>query len=178
MELLKTFSTNYANAFIALVGFGALVLASITLWFLKREFSAKYRPYVFPVVDTEPIHKSLGCTVSIVPRNVGPHPCNFKLSKIRLHIGDETYDTPDSKEWMLLPPQGICIRMPAGNVNDNGVMKIREGRYKKNRIELSFCLHTKSIENKFTKVQSFSYEINVLGEKPLALHRAEWVTNA
>jgi hypothetical protein len=178
VNCIKTFSADYANAVTALTALGALILAGVTLWFLKREFSAKYRPYVIPIVDVEKIQESLGCMVSIVPRNVGPHPCRFKLTKIRLHIGDETYETPDIKEWMLLAPQGVGLRMPAGHVNDAGVKKIREARYKNNHIEVSFTMHTTSIENKFNESKSFCYEINVLGETPQALFRPEWQQSA
>lgn len=174
MNWIKIFSADYANAVTALTAFGVLVLAGVTLWFLKREFSAKYRPYVMPVVNVEKIQEKLGCVVSIVPRNVGPHPCRFKLTKIRLHIGDETFETPDMKEWMLLAPQGVGLSMPAGYVNEVGVKNIREARYKKNRVEMSFTMQTTSIENKFTESKSFCYEINVLGEHPQALFRPEW----
>lgn len=174
MNWIKTFSTDYANAVTAFTALGAFILAGATLWFLKREYSAKYRPYVVPVVDTEKMQDHLGCTLSIVPCNAGPHPCFFKLSKIRLHIGDETYETPDTKEWMLLASQNVNVRMPAGRVNETGVKKIREGRYKNNRIELSFILHTTSTEKKFNESKSFSYEINVMSENPVALFRSEW----
>jgi hypothetical protein len=91
-----------------------------------------------------------------------------------LHIGDESYDTPETKEWLLLAPQGVGVQMPAGHVNELGVSKVREGRYKKNRVELCFVLETTSIEGKFTERKSFSYEIDVLGEHPQALFRPEW----
>ena len=178
MTWLKVFSADYANAVMAIAAIGALVLAVVTLWFLKREYSAKYRPYVVPVVNVEKIYESIGCIVSIVPRNVGPHPCYFKLSRIRLHVGDETYETPDTKEWMLLGTAGAAIRMPAGHVNDSGVTRIREARYKANRIELAFVLHTTSIEHKFTKAKAIAYEINVLGDAPQALFRPEWEQSA
>ena len=178
MDLLKIFSADYANAVTAITALGAVLLAGVTLWFLKREYSAKYRPYVVPVVDAEKIQDSLGCVASIVPRNVGPHPCLFKLTKIRIHVGDETYETPDMKEWMLVAPTGVGIRMPAGSVNETGVKQIREARYKKNRVEVTFTLHTTSIEKKFNESKSFCYEINVLGENPQALFRPEWVQSA
>jgi|APSaa5957512535_1039671.scaffolds.fasta_scaffold114482_1 hypothetical protein len=174
MEWLKTFSSDYANAITAIVAIGVLVLTAITLHYLKREYSSKYRPYVFPVVHAEPIPGKPGCVVSIIPSNIGPHPCKAKLLQIRLHIGDETYETPDTKDWLLLAPKGVGIQMPAGHVNESGVFKIRERRYKKNRIELCFVLQTTSIEGKFGESKSFAYEIDVLGEKPQALFRPEW----
>lgn len=171
---LQTFSSQYADGVTAIAAIGALILTATTLWFLKREYTAKYRPYVVPVVEAEKMHDSIGCVVSILPRNVGPHPCLFKLTGIRLHIGDETYETPDMKEWMLLGPSGAAIRLAAGSVNDNGVTRIREARYKSNRVELEFVLHTTSIEKKFTETRSAAFEINVLGDTPLALSRPEW----
>lgn len=177
MDWLKVFSADYANAVTAVAACGALVLASITLWYLKREYTSKYRPYVFPIVHVEPIPEKLGCVVSLIPRNIGPHPCKIKLSKINLHIGDESFETPDTKEWILLAPQGVGVQMPAGHVNDNGVTKIREGRYRKNRIEVSFVMRTISVEGKYEEVKSFAYEIDVLGERPQALFRPEWNLN-
>lgn len=174
MDYLIEFSRDYANAVTAFAACGALVLASITLWYLKREYSSKYRPYVFPIVHVEPIPEKLGCVVIIIPRNVGQHPCKIKLSKITLHIGDESFETPDTKEWILLAPEGVGLQMPAGHVNEIGVSKVREGRYRKNRIEVNFAMRTISMENKFEEEKSFAYEIDVLGEKPQALFRPEW----
>jgi hypothetical protein len=174
MDCLLAFSRDYANAVTAIAACGALVLASITLWYLKREYSSKYRPYVFPIVHVESIPEKLGCVVSIIPRNVGQHPCKIKLSKITLHIGDESYETPATKEWILLAPEGVGIQMPAGHVNELGVSKIRESRFRKNRIEVNFAMRTISMESKFEEEKSFTYEIDVLGEKPQALFRPEW----
>jgi hypothetical protein len=180
MEWLRCFSYNYANGVTAIAACGTFVLALITLWYLKREYTSKYRPYVFPIVHTEPIPDKLGCVVSIIPCNIGPHPCKAKLSKIQLQIGDETYETPTTQEWFLLAPQvtqGVGIQMPAGYVNELGVTNIREGRYRNNRIELSFVMTTCSAEGKFEEIKSFAYEINVLGERPLALFRPEWISD-
>lgn len=174
MEWLKEFSNTYANGVMAIAAVGALVLAAITLWYLKREYSSKYRPYVFPVVHVEPMPESLGCVVSIIPQNIGTHPCKAQLSQIRLHIGDETYETPDNKEYLLLAPQGVGVQMPVGHVSNVGVSSIREGRYRKNRIEVTFILSTTSVESKFPEKKSFAYEIDVQGEKPQALFRPEW----
>lgn len=178
MDWLKNFSADYANGITAIAACGAFSLAAVTLWYLKREYSSKYRPYVIPVVQAEPMSEKLGCVLSIVPRNVGPHPCKVKLTRIRLNIGDETYETPDNKEWLLLAPQGVGLQMPAGNVNELGVSKIREGRYRNNRVELSFLMHTSSIEDKFEERKSFAYEIDVLGETPQPLFRPEWSADA
>ena len=55
LEWLKAFSVDYANGVMAIAAVGALVLAAITLWYLKREYLSKYRPYIFPVVHAEPM---------------------------------------------------------------------------------------------------------------------------
>jgi hypothetical protein len=178
MEWLKSFSENYANAVTAFSALGTLILATITLLYLKREYLTKYRPYVTPIVHTETIPGKLGCIVSIHPQNIGGHPCKAKLKNIQLTIGDESYFTPDNKEWLLLAPSVVGIFMPAGHVNEIGVTKIREGRYMKNRVELSFSLETTSIENKFNETKKYYYEIDVLGETPQALFRPEWAENA
>ena len=174
MELFQTFSTDYASGVTELVSLVALILTAVTLWFLKKEFSARYRPYVVPVVEAPVTQDGSGFGVVIVPSNVGPHPCLFRLTRIRLNIGDEEHTTPDMKESMLLGPQGARVRMPAGRVNKTGITRIREARYQTNRIVVSFILHTSSTERKFRESRRFSYEINVLGETPKVFSRPEW----
>ena len=174
MELLKYFSANYANAVSAFAASGALLLALGTLWFLKREYVNKYRPYVVPGVFIEPILNSPAFGIAVVPRNVGPHPCEFMLRDIRLHIGDETYETPNFKEWILLAPQGVEVRDPIGNVNEIGIQKVREARYKSNRIEVAFLLLTRSADKRFTETKAVAYDINVQGETPSVQFRPEW----
>ena len=178
MELLKAFSANYANAVVAVAAVGALLLASITLWFVRREFANKFRPYVVPEIVIEPIINSPSFGVSIIPRNIGPHPCEFRLTDIKLTIGDETHGTPSLADWVLLAPQHLEVRVPAGHVNEVGIQRVREARYKSNRIEVSFIMLTRSVEKRFEDAKSFSYEINVLGEKPFAAFRPEWQKKA
>ena len=113
MDWLIAFSRDYANALTAFAALGALILAAITLWYLKPEYSSKYRPYVFPFIHVELLPEKLGSTVSLIPKNVRPHPCKIKLSKITLHIGDESYETSETKQLILLAPQGISIQIPA-----------------------------------------------------------------
>ena len=178
MEWLKEFSSNYANGVSALVALTALLLAGTTLWMLRREFIHKYRPYVMAAVFVDPILNSKGFGVSIAPRNIGPHPCEFMLTGIRLIIGDENYETPSMSAWLLLAPHGVEIRVPAGHVNEIGIGKVRESRFKSNRVEVSFTLHTRSVEKRFAETTSISYEINVLGDVPFALFRPEWQKKA
>ena len=121
-------------------------------------------------VVTAPRTGSKTFDIFIVPRNVGEHPCEFMLTNIRLHIGDETYDTPNI-DWMLLAPRGVEISVPAGYVNENGITRVREARYKSNRIKIGFDLHTRSIEKKFEEAKTIKYEINVLTEVPVVVTR-------
>lgn len=176
MECFQNFSENYANGITALAALGALALAATTLWYLKREYSEKYRPYVFPGVDVQSIPEKRGCSVSITPKNVGSHPCKVKLINVRLNIGDETHSTPDMKEWLLLPPAGIGkFLYPSGSVSEQGVKNICEGRFHKNRIELTFEMHTISMERKYEEKIRCAYEIDVRGEHAQALLRPEWI---
>ena len=174
LELIKTFSANYANAVSALAALGALVVTSFAFWFLKREFAAKYRPYVVPAIATDLMLDSKGFGVSIIPRNVGSHPCEIKLTNIRLHIGDEVHETPDFKDWVLLAPQGMELRMPVGHVNELGIRKIREARYKLNRIEINFVMVARSIEQRFEESKSVCFEIDVSGEVPFSKFMPDW----
>ena len=177
MEWLKCFSDDYANAVTAFAALGTLVLALVTLLYLKREYSAKFQPYVVPVVHAEPIPDALGCVLSIQPCNIGSHPCKAKILDTKLRIGDEEHGTPDDQDWLLLAPSGIGVIKPAGHVNQLGVTKIREGRYRSNRIELTFKLETASTVGSFSESKNYAYEINVLGEKPQALFRPEWISS-
>lgn len=174
MEWLASFSSDYANAVIAIAASIAVLLAAVTLWYLRREYYFKFRPYVFPNVHIEPSQENLGFYVSIIPHNHGSFPCKIKLSEIRLCIGDEIYPTPDNQDWIFLG-QGINIQIPAGSVNETGITKVREGRYRENRIEISFVLNTISFEDKFEEQKRFSYEINVLNQNPQLTFRPEWI---
>jgi hypothetical protein len=177
MEYIKDFFINYASAVSTITALSTLILACITAWYLRREYISKYRPYVMPVVQAEKMDGVLGCVLSIFPKNVGPHPCKVRFIDIQLHIGDETHRTPDIKEWIMLAQTGVDTHIPVGRINSNGVTKIREGRYKTNRVEVSFVLRAMSIEHKFSETKKFSYEIDVLSENPHAMIRPEWVKN-
>ncbi|AMC35531.1 hypothetical protein [Janthinobacterium sp. B9-8] len=178
MEILKEFSNNYANALGSLMTLGIFILAAVTLWFLRREYSNKYRPYVVPEVRVEPLLEGQGYAVTVIPRNVGPHLCEVMLSEIRLHIGDETYETPNFKEWVLVAPQVMEVRIPVGHVNQLGIQKVREARYKINRIEVSFSLTTRATDKRFIVTKLFSYDIGVQGETPVVQFRPEWHKSA
>jgi len=171
MEIFKIFSDKYANGVTAIATLFAVFLAFITLWFLRREYINKYHPYVVAIVLIEPRLGADGFDITLMPKNIGAHPCEIKILNIELHIGDEVYETPDLKDWILLAPQGVEIRMPAGYVNEIGTNNIREARYKKNRIEISFLIKSRSVEKLFEKSQSYQYEINLLGETPFAALR-------
>ncbi len=174
MEWLKAFSADYGSGITAIAALGILVLALASLWYLRREYAAKYRPYVVPMVHVEPIAERLGCLVSIAPANVGNHPCQVKLTNIRLHVGDHTMRPPGTKEWVLLAPHGGGFRMPAGEVDEAGVMNIREQRFRLNRIELAFVLTTAAVDGRYETPTTFIYEIDVRGERPQALLRPDW----
>ncbi|HAU1190901.1 TPA: hypothetical protein ACT96X_001025 [Legionella pneumophila] len=170
----EVFSASYANGVTAVVAVMALLTACITLWFLKRDHALKYRPYLMPAVNVDRQCDKL--IVSIKPCNVGLHPCKAKIYDIKLIIGDETFPTPDVQE-LLLSPVRVGVSIPAGYINDIGVNRIRQGQYKKNRIELNFIIESKSIENKYKCIQKYSFEISVLDEHVQAFIRPEWIEN-
>jgi hypothetical protein len=139
LNLFHKFSKEYAAGVTAVVGFLGFILAVATLLFLYRDYSLKYRPYVVPGVTPEQIQDSKAVNVLIKPNNVGSYPCYIKITNIRFRVGDEEYQTPDMPAWQLLgPTQGrVGIAMPAGHVNELGVQKIREARYKVNRTRIN-----------------------------------------
>jgi|GEM_PF-6671300 len=175
LELIKIFSDHYANSLTAVATLGILVLSCITLYYVQREYFTKYRPYVIPVVEAKRNLTDIGCSIDIIPKNVGAHPCKFKLTNIKLLLGDEPYETPSFQQWMLLGPHGVGFKYPAGFVNPLGIEKIQNNQYKSNRIELSFSLHTTSIHDQFSSIEHHSFEIDVKGNEPQALSRPEWI---
>ena len=165
------FSDKYAQGVTAIVGALGLILAIATLIFLYRDYSLRYRPYVIAGVVAEKVKDSTSVNVAIRPTNVGSFPCYEKVTNIRLRIGDDEYPTPDMQSWQLLGPTqgGMRIDMPAGYINPTGVQRIREARYKQNRIELCFDYETMSVEKRFYEKNHSCCEINVAGETPLVL---------
>jgi hypothetical protein len=178
VDYFKCFSDNYANGVTALAALGALILASITLRFVVREYVTKYRPYVVPVVAVMPVVNSSTFGVGLFPQNIGSYPCEFRISAISLNIGDERHGTPDFREWALLATANVQVVYPIGHVNENGIQSVRQGRYNMNRIEVEFTLHTRSIEKRYEIARNFRYEINVQGDTPVVVTRPEWQTTA
>ncbi|MFJ5297434.1 hypothetical protein ACIQAL_13025 [Pseudomonas sp. NPDC088368] len=178
MEWLKDFSNNYANAVTAFAAIGAFVLAWRTLAYLKREYLAKYRPYVVPLVTAVPVQMDAGDTkfhVVIQPVNVGPHPCNIKVSEIRLRIGDESFPGSDQHDWVLIGTNGLGFNFDGGFITQVGIQHIREARYSQNRVELTFTLGMRSMENKNESTKKFLYEIEVRGEFPTVVYRPDLI---
>lgn len=176
MEWLKDFSNNYANAVTAFAAIGAFLLAWRTLAYLKREYLAKYRPYVVPMVTAAPVQVEGGGTkfhVIIQPVNVGPHPCNIKISEIRLQIGDEVFPGSAQHDWILIGTNGLGFNFDGGFISNFGIQSIREARYSQNRVEITFTLHMRSMENKNESSKKFLYEIEVRGETPSVVYRPD-----
>jgi hypothetical protein len=180
MDWLKNFSDNYANAVTAVAATVALATAVITLLYLRREFRAKYRPYVVPLMNIETIEVEPGKTefhINIQPTNVGPHPCKIKVSSIELQIGDELFITPSHDLWTLIGAQGVGYRFAAGHINQIGIQNIRDARYTKNRVEIRFRLHSRSIEDEHEEMQPFLYELELRGPQPSIIYRPDLINN-
>jgi hypothetical protein len=176
MEWLKDFSNNYANAVTTFVAFGAFVLAWRTLAYLKREYLAKYQPYVVPVVSIAAVKVDDGDTryhLLIQPANVGPHPCNIKVSEIRLRIGDEVFPGWANHDWTLIGTNGLSFNFDGGFISQLGIQNIREARYVQNRIELTFTLHMRSMENQNESQKDFLYLIEARGDTPAIVYRPD-----
>ncbi|UST80148.1 hypothetical protein [Pseudomonas siliginis] len=180
MEWFKLFSNEYANGVTAVAASLALLLTALTLLSLKREYRAKYRPYIVPAVAVDEVEKEPGqitLVTSIHPRNVGPHPCWIKISDIKLVIGDEVIDTITTiKEWSLIGTQGASVAFPSGEIFPIGIQRIRENFYQVNRIELHFTSHTKSIDDDHKSSQRCLFVIEIRGLKPIAMYRPDLLT--
>jgi hypothetical protein len=170
---LKDFSTYYANAVTAAVALLALLLTAGTLYYLRREYRAKYRPAVMPLVVVETVVRDpeqMTYVASIQARNVGIHPCKIKLTSVQLSIGDEIHPTPDAGAWSLCGVQGIGHSFPAGYIAQLGIDNIRQGRYRKNWVEVRFNLHSKSIDDGYETSQLCVFEIEMRGDAPVVLY--------
>jgi hypothetical protein len=174
----KTFSQDYANGVTAIAAVAALLLTAGTLFVLRRDYRAKYRPYIMPRLMVEAAQIAPGdegYVMSVEPRNIGPHPCYVKLTSCLLKIGDEHFPTPDMQDWVLIGPGGIGILYPVGHVNQVGINNVREGRYRANRIEVSFSMHSKSIDDRDGTFKKYAFEVEVRGQNAHASFRPEWV---
>lgn len=171
LELFALFSENYADGVIAITATVALIVSCFTLYKLYSEFSAKHRPYITAIVEAKETDEKDSISVFVSPKNVGPHPCFFKISDIELQIGDEIHTTPSNKEWSLIGSRDVSITMPVGHINQNGIKKIREARYSRNIIELRFTITKATFNKKKISEEKLTYEINVLNEIPLVTTR-------
>lgn len=175
MEWLKAFSSDYANAVTALVAVGAFTLAWRTLLYLKREYRAKYRPYLVPVVTVSSFEPEPGRTefhLFIQPVNVGPHPCHVRLTSILLTIGDDKFPSQDQEHWHLIGGTANYT-FEAGHINQFGVQQIRDARYSQNRVELSFNLHMQSTDGEHSSIQKCLYVVEVRGPMPTVAYRPD-----
>lgn len=169
---------SYAPLVTAFASLGALTLACITLWYLRRDHQSKYTPYIWGGVQIEPFADKPGFFVAILPKNMGSHPCKARVLEVGLTIGDEVHRTPDHKGWILLAPSGMAVQLPAGHVNEVGLTGVKEARYRSNRIEISFKVDALSFDKRFRRTQAFTYEIDVRGEKPVELLRMDLIEDA
>jgi len=175
MEWLRCFSDHYANAVTAAAAIAALVLTFFTLLFLRREYRAKYRPYVTARLYIQPFNKDLpdwAYDIFIRPKNVGPHPCRIKISGIELDIGNETFTTGSLSKWTLIGSHDEMYGFPAGHINALGVEQVRSDFYPEgmNKVLLRFTLHSISIENEHETAESFLFQIDLAGEKPIPVY--------
>jgi hypothetical protein len=165
---LRSFSLNYAAGISACISAIALFIGVVTLLYLRGEFTRKYQPYVNATPVIVRIGEEKRFQIDLVPRNVGSYPCEVRIVKSDLQVGDEVYENPDLKDWVLLPPyvSGTEIRVPFGHINPLGIQKIREARYKVNRVEVHFTLLARSLDKGFSNEKRFGYEIDVLTDTP------------
>lgn len=179
MEWLKAFSSNYANAVTAVAATLALLLTALTLITLRREYRAKYRPYIIPLVAIEEFENEPGQTAygtSIRPQNVGPHPCLIRISDVLLKIGDEQHETKSMTEWTLVGTHSASVAFPSGHINSLGIKQIREHFYQVNRVEVHFTFHSKSIDNEHEETKRYVFEIEMRGASPTVMYRPDLIS--
>jgi hypothetical protein len=157
----------------------ALLLTALTLYSLRREYRAKYRPYIVPAVvinefEIEP--GQIAYLTTINPRNVGPHPCWIRVTDVKLVIGDEVIETTPVKEWALVGTQAASVAFPSGQINPLGIQRIRERFYQVNRVEVHFTSHSKSIDDEHKTTQRWLFEIDIRGSNPTAIYRPDLLT--
>lgn len=170
MEWLKAFSTDYANAVTAIAAIGALLTALVTLLFLKREYRAKYRPYVVPLAwiqKDQAADQPAPFAVFVEPKNVGPHPCRVKITDVELQVGDDLYPSPSQRAWTMIGPTSGGFTFHCGSVHGLGITNIQQGRYRTNRVELRLTVQSMSAEDKHQQSESYAFEIDVRGAEPV-----------
>lgn len=118
MDWLKSFSADFGTGVSAIGAIGTLILAGMTLSYLKREHENKFRPRVVPEILLDELLGNEGFSVGIIPRSLGEYPCEFRLSDLKLTVGDEVFETSPAQEWMLIGGPQLKVLTPIGHVRD------------------------------------------------------------
>jgi hypothetical protein len=176
MDWLRYFSANYADGVTAIVAVLAFALTALSLNAFRREYRAKYRPYLVPAVRADEIafpQDEIGYRFTIHPTNVGPHPCWVRLSNVKLVLGDELITIDTMKDWSLIGTQGASTAFPSGEIYPLGVKRIRDHEYQLNRVEVHFTLHSKSIDDEHYTASPWLFEVDIRGDSPSVLYRPD-----
>jgi hypothetical protein len=162
MDFLKNilnFINNHSNL-------GLLIVAVLSFLYVRKEYFLKRRPFIDIEIASE-IKKEEEWSFYIILINKGTFPGIAKITKSILKIGDEIYPTVFNQETVLSPEEKKKI-FPIGHINKNGLEKIRNHKYRINRVEIIIESESKAIgDKKFLYKTNYEYEINVENEKPI-----------
>jgi hypothetical protein len=155
---LTTINDHYANLI-------WIAIASITAFIAFREYLLRRRPYVMSEILFEKKDDKWFFNLGLINR--GEYPAITKITKAVLKIGDEEYPTTYTSEILL--PSNVKEKLaPVGHINQVGRRKIVGHEYRSNRVEIIFCINSKSLgQRRFRYQTRIEYEVDVNGDEPV-----------
>lgn len=142
-----------------------VILGVISLWYVRKEFFLKRRPFVSVEILNEILDDVWYFFVVLV--NKGTYPGIAKIDKAILQVGDEKYPTLFKTEMSLAPNEKQKIA-PIGNINKIGIKKIIGHEYVSNKVIIDILVSSKFPGDKgFRYKTSAKYLVDVTGEKPI-----------
>lgn len=148
----------------AITNSALVILGGISLWYVRKEYFLKRRPFVTAELVNEINGKDWHFFIVLV--NKGTFPGVAKVSKCILQIGDEKYPTSFDLELVLAPNEKQKI-LYVGHINENGRKKILGHEYSLNRVTIKITVTSKFVtEEKFQYKTLSEYLVDVSKEKP------------
>lgn len=159
LETMKTISTDYGNILLAAIAISALLYA-------KKEYKIKNRPFIscaIKAIQSLPPEGSIHFIATLL--NSGNCPAHINIESIKLNIGDETHPTEIKRDFHI--PVSGGLEFSVGHINKTGISNYKEGRYKKNRIEILLVLTAHSVYDKAIGSRMNSeFEISLVQDNP------------
>lgn len=159
---------NWLNTYQGIAQWLIWSTAVLALIVAYREYISKRRPYIdWEIQVANNPNKQLGGWIFFaLIKNSGTYPALVRVKKTLIRIGDEEYPS-EIKNEIIVAPETAKKSAMIGSIYESGIQKIRNNKYKKNRVEIEFEIESKPLGDKKMKYKSYAnYEINIDGEKP------------